>query len=129
MNTEEESKDCCIVNCALHVAKATRYSLEGLAACFRRERAFRIECIVGVVHLAAVALAPVGAAMAAALVTAWLFLLAAETVNSAIEEVVDAASPGWSDWAKRAKDYGSAAVFLATTALLACWAFAIWDML
>ena len=129
MNTDKENKGGCIVNGILHVVKATRYSIDGLAACFRRERAFRIECVIGVVHLAAVALVPVGAALAAALVLAWLFLLAAEIVNSAIEEVVDAASPGWSDWAKRAKDYGSAAVFLTTTALLACWAFAIWDIL
>ena len=108
-----------------HVVKASRFSVDGLAACFRRERAFRIECLIGVVHIALVAILPVGLFFAALLVSAWLALLAAEIVNSAIEEVVDMVSPHWSPGAKRAKDYGSAIVLLASAALVATWGFAI----
>ena len=39
-----------------------------------------------------------------------LLLIAVEALNTAIEVLVDQLSPGWSAWAKEAKDLGSLAV-------------------
>ncbi len=52
-----------------------------------------------------------------------LFVLAVEALNTALEELVDHLSPGWSEFAKNAKDLGSFAVACALTAtgLYAAW--------
>ena len=113
----------------VHVFKAARFSWDGLAACFRREMAFRLDCLFGVVHLPAAIIVPARLSEKMVLVAAWFAILVAEILNSALEEVVDAASPEWSEWAKRAKDYGSATVFLAFCALVAGWCLVIADIL
>jgi diacylglycerol kinase (ATP) len=57
------------------------------------------------------------------LVILGLIVLAVEALNTAIEEVVDHISPGWSEVAKHAKDMGSFAVMCAllATGLYAAW--------
>ena len=68
--------------------------------------------------------------------TAWkgiLFLattsiLVVELLNSAIESVVDMASPEYHVLAKRAKDFGSAAVFVIILAAVALWGGAIFGI-
>lgn len=112
-----------------HVVKASRYSVAGLVSCFRNETAFRIECILGIVHNVAAFTLPIGRPAALGLFFLWLLLLGAEVVNSAIEEVVDMVSPQWSESAKRAKDYGSAAVFIMIVAIAAGWMFALAGLL
>jgi diacylglycerol kinase (ATP) len=52
-------------------------------------------------------------------------VLITELVNSAIEAIVDMASPDFHPLAKKAKDIGSAAVLLALLMALAAWIFAI----
>lgn len=100
---------------------ATRYSLEGLAAAFRHEEAFRLEV------LAAAALVPTGLWLGgdgverALLVGSVLLVLIVELLNSGVEAVVDRVSLEHHDLAKRAKDYGSAAVMLSLIAAGAVW--------
>ena len=50
-------------------------------------------------------------------------VLAVEALNTALEELVDHISPGWSEFAKHAKDLGSFAVMcaLVATGLYAAW--------
>lgn len=108
-----------------HVIHAACFSFDGLVTCFRRERAFRLECLLGFVHVPAAVIVPDASLETVVLVLVWLFLLAGELVNSAIEEVVDAVSPQWSPWAKRAKDYGSAVVLTALVALGVCWCYVL----
>lgn len=48
-----------------------------------------------------------------------VFVLALEALNTAIEIVVDQASPEWSEWARQAKDVSATAVLLASVAALA----------
>jgi len=50
-------------------------------------------------------------------------VLAAELLNSSLEVVVDQLWPGHDERAGRAKDMGSAAVFLADLNVLLCWGF------
>jgi len=100
---------------------ACGYSIEGFAAAFKHEDAFRQE-----VFLAAV-LIPLGFYLGkspvdkALMVTSVLLLLIVELLNSAIEAAVDHTSTEHNSLAKQAKDIGSAAVFLALTILATTW--------
>ena len=100
---------------------ATRYSLEGMAAAARHESAFRQELMLAAV------LVPLGLWLGengverALLVGTVLMLLVAELLNSAIEAVVDRVSLENHELAKRAKDYGSAAVMMALAATATVW--------
>lgn len=94
------------------ILNATRYSLEGLAAAWRHEDAFRQELMLVVV------LVPLGlwlgksAVERALLVGCLILVLIVELLNSAIEAAVDRTSFEAHPLAKRAKDFGSAAVML-----------------
>ncbi len=105
-----------------HFFAAAGYSLAGLKR-LTRESAFRQEALL-IVALLAVFLA-VGASVAEllGLVLLGLLLVAVEALNTAIEEIVDQVSPGWSEMAKNAKDMGSFAVMcaLVATGLYAGW--------
>lgn len=100
---------------------ATRYSWQGFTAAFRSEEAFRQEVWLAVVLL------PLGiwlgdnAIEILLLCGSVLMLMIVELLNSAIESVVDRFGPEWNDYSRRAKDMGSAAVFLAIVVLLATW--------
>ena len=100
---------------------ATRYSLEGFAAAARHEDAFRQELIVFAVA------APIGlwlgrSGLERALLVGCLFLvLVVELLNSAVEAAVDRVSFENHRLAKRAKDIGSAAVFVALGLMTAVW--------
>jgi diacylglycerol kinase (ATP) len=92
-----------------HLVAASGYSAAGLRR-LAKESAFRQEValILGLLVLFAV----VGASLPeiAGLVALGLVLIAVEALNTALEVMVDHLSPGWSAWAKDAKDLGSLAV-------------------
>lgn len=60
-----------------------------------------------------------------ALITSPLLVLAAELLNSAIEAVVDKVSPEFHELAGRAKDMGSAAVFMLLLLMGLSWALVL----
>ena len=97
------------------------YSVDGFKAAYQHEDAFRQE-----VHLAAV-LIPLAFFLGktsiekALMVATVLLVLIVELFNSAIEAAVDHTSIERHPLAKRAKDIGSAAVFLALTIVLVVW--------
>jgi len=92
-----------------HFFAAASYSIGGLKR-LARESAFRQEValILGllVLFLALGASLPEIMGMLAI----GLLLIAVEALNTAIEVLVDHLSPGWSEFAKDAKDLGSLAV-------------------
>ncbi|CAG1005101.1 partial undecaprenol kinase, partial [Anaerolineae bacterium] len=49
-----------------------------------------------------------------------------ELLNSAIEAVVDKTSPEFNELAGRAKDMGSAAVFVLMVNFVLCWGLILW---
>lgn len=108
------------------VWKAFIWSMQGLSAAFRVESSFRLE-----VYLLLV-LGPLGlwlggdAVERALLVGSLLLVLAAELFNSALEAVVDRVSPEFHEFAGRAKDMGSAAVFVLMVNVVLCWALVLW---
>ena len=95
----------------LHLVDAAGYSLQGLRR-LMRESAARQEVLAGLLGLVALGLrgASLGQIIGFAMLV--LALLAVEALNTALEEVVDHLSPGWSEMAKNAKDLGSLAVGL-----------------
>lgn len=103
------------------IIKAFGYSLQGIQAAYRHEEAFRQE-----VWLAAV-MVPAGfwfgqtALEQAILVAVVLLVLIVELLNSAIEAVVDRIGAEQHELAGRAKDIGSAAVFLSLTIVVIVW--------
>lgn len=100
---------------------AMGYSFEGFAAAFKHEDAFRQEVFLTVL-LIPLALYLEQTAVPRVLMIGSLFLvLIAELINSAIEAVVDRVSIERHALAKRAKDIGSAAVFVALTNVIVTW--------
>jgi diacylglycerol kinase (ATP) len=100
-----------------HFFAAAGYSLGGLRR-LSRESAFRQE--VALVAGLLVLLVVFGASVAEVLglLALGLLLVAVEALNTAIEVLVDHLSPGWSQFAKDAKDLGSLAVACTIGALL-----------
>ena len=105
-----------------HFFAAAGYSLAGARRLWR-ESAFRQE-VLGLAGLL-VLFVLVGASMGEVLglIILGLIVLAVEALNTAVEEVVDQLSPGWSTFARNAKDMGSFAVActLVATGLYAAW--------
>ncbi|MEW5834126.1 MAG: diacylglycerol kinase [Pseudomonadota bacterium] len=104
---------------------AFRWSMKGLQAGWRHEASFRLEAMLAVV------LVPLGLWLGhgplekIALVLPAVLVLSAELLNSAIEAVVDKVSPDFHELAGRAKDMGSAAVFLLLLLMVLCWALVL----
>lgn len=92
---------------------ATRYSIDGLAAAWRHENAFRQELVLCVVLLPVALFLPLPGAEKALLIASLLLVLIVELLNTAIEAAVDRDSVEINPLGKRAKDYGSAAVMIA----------------
>ena len=109
-----------------HFFCAAKYSFDGFRAMLG-EAAFRQELLAGVVAIPAAWLLPELTLLWRVLLTvAWIGLVTAEILNTAIEAVVDMVMPERHPLAKKAKDLGSAAVFCACTVNVLCWAAALW---
>ncbi len=100
---------------------ALGYSLQGLASAFRHEDAFRQEVLLAALLVPAAFFIPVGAAERALMIASVLLVLIVELLNSAVEAAVDRISLENHSLAKRAKDIGSAAVFLSLINVAAVW--------
>ena len=100
---------------------AAGYSLDGFKAAFVHEDAFRQEVFLTLILIPlALYLEPL--AINRALMIGSLFLvLIVELLNSAVEAVVDRVSIERHALAKRAKDIGSAAVFVAIANVVVVW--------
>lgn len=114
------------------ICHATRYSLQGLAATYRHEAAFRQELALAAVLMPlAVALvlwSPLTWTQCALLLASVLLVLLVELLNSALESVVDRISEDHHALSRRAKDTGSAAVLLALVICVTVWFFVLIDV-
>jgi diacylglycerol kinase (ATP) len=95
------------------IVNATRYSIDGLAAAWRHENAFRQELVLCVVLLPVALFPPLPGVEKVLLIASLLLVLIVELLNTAIEAAVDRDSVEINPLGKRAKDYGSAAVMIA----------------
>ncbi len=106
---------------------ATRFTLWGLAAAFRHEEAFRLEVVLALVMIPSVFFFPVSGASRALMVASVLLVLIVELLNSALEATVDRISLEEHPLAQRAKDIGSAAVFLSLVNVGVVWLLILLD--
>ena len=110
-----------------HVFKAFGYSMKGLRAAWQFEEAFRLELFAMIIMLPAALWLGGNGVERALLVGSLLLVLIIELINSAIEAVVDRVSIEHHTLAGRAKDIGSAAVFMALMNVTAVWGFILYD--
>ena len=105
----------------LRVVRAAQYSEKGLRSAWRDEAAFRQELVL-VLLLAPLTLwLPLPRTDTVLLLALMGLVLVAELLNSGLEAVVDQVSPDFHALAAKAKDCGSAAVFVALLMLLGAW--------
>jgi len=103
------------------ILKAAVWSWQGLRAAWLHESSFRLEVCLFVV------LAPIGwwlghgGVEQALLIGSMLLVLSIELLNSAVEAVIERYGPEHHELAGRAKDMGSAAVFVLMLNVLLCW--------
>jgi diacylglycerol kinase (ATP) len=105
---------------------ALGYSRDGLGAAWKNEAAFREEVMLAVVAIPLALFLGETGVNRALMVGSILLILIVEILNSAVEAVVDKASPEKHELAKRAKDMGSAAVLLSLVNAAAVWACVLW---
>lgn len=103
------------------ILKAAQWSWQGLRAAWLHESSFRLEVCLFVI------LAPLGYWLGQTpverilLIGSVLLVMSIELLNSAIEAVIERYGPEFHELAGRAKDMGSAAVFVLMMNVLLCW--------
>ena len=103
------------------VWRALRWSLKGLAIAWQTESSFRLEVWLFV------PLAPLAFWLGqngierVILIGSMILVLSAELLNSSIEAVIERYGAEHHEMAGRAKDMGSAAVFVLMMNVLLCW--------
>ncbi len=103
------------------IIKAAGYSWAGLKAAFIHEAAFRQELALSLILIPAGLWLGHSGIERALLIGCVLLVLIVELVNSAIEAAVDRFGGEQHDLSARAKDIGSAAVFVALLNVIVIW--------
>ena len=109
------------------VLRATRYSAQGFAHAWRHEAAFRQEVVLTLVSVPAglwLGRTPYEELM---LIGSCVFVLVVELLNSAVEATVDRFGEAHHELSGRAKDLGSAAVFVSLVIVAAVWGTVAWQ--
>jgi diacylglycerol kinase (ATP) len=109
--------------------RAFVWSMQGLRATWAVESSFRLEVYLFVVLAPLAMWLTQDGVQRAILVGSMMLVLIIEVLKSAVEAVVDRWGPELHELAGRAKDMGSAAVFLADINVLVCWGFILAPML
>jgi diacylglycerol kinase (ATP) len=108
------------------ILAATGNSMRGLKACWVNEAAFRQNATVFAVLFTAAFSVARDVQQWLLLVVPPFLLLIVELLNSAIETVVDRIGTERNELSGRAKDMGSAAVFLCLVLIGLCWLVILW---
>jgi len=103
------------------IVKACGYSLAGLKAAWKEEAAFRQESLLMLVMLPCAFWLGRSLLEELLLVAVCVLVIIVELINSAIEAVVDRISDEHHVLSGRAKDMGSAAVFISVMLVVCVW--------
>ncbi|QXX82388.1 diacylglycerol kinase [Providencia sp. R33] len=109
------------------VIKAAGYSLKGLKAAWVNEAAFRQESVAAVIAIIIAFCLDISYVDRILLVSSIVLVAIVELLNSAIEAVVDRIGSEYHELSGRAKDIGSAAVFVSIGLALFIWALVLWQ--
>ncbi|CAA2930811.1 diacylglycerol kinase [Arsenophonus endosymbiont of Bemisia tabaci] len=105
------------------IIKATCYSLKGLRAAWKSEAAFRQEAIMVIIAIIVAFLLDVQWIEGLLLISSMVLIAIVKLLNSAIEAVVDRIGTELHELSAKAKNIGSAAVFISI-----CLAIFIWSV-
>ena len=111
------------------IVQAFFNSLAGLADAWTHESAFRQEILLAAVLVPVALLLPVGTGERALLVAVTLLVLVVELLNSSVEAAIDRISFDQHSLSKRAKDIGSAAVFVSLCLMSLVWLVVVLPLL
>ncbi|EIC82818.1 diacylglycerol kinase [Serratia sp. M24T3] len=104
------------------IYKAAGYSLKGLKAAWKNEAAFREEALVVVPAILLSFYLDVSSVERILMVGSLVLVILVELLNSAVEAAIDRIGPDIHELSGRAKDMGSAAVFIAIGFAIFTWA-------
>lgn len=107
---------------------ATRISLQGFRLAWEGEAAFRVEVVLALIMLPVALLLDINSLERIALVGSVLLVLAVELLNSAVEAAIDRIGSERHPLSARAKDLGSAAVFVTLVLVVFVWATILVDL-
>jgi len=107
--------------CIQRLVNASLYSLAGLKAAWIHEEAFRQEIILAILVVPLGIWLGVSGTQSAFLIGIYFIIPLTELLNSAIEAIVDRIGQERHVLSGRAKDLGSAAVFLSICIALIVW--------
>ncbi|MDX7990644.1 diacylglycerol kinase [Xenorhabdus littoralis] len=108
------------------IIKAAGYSAKGIKAAWRNEAAFRQEAIASIFAVIVAFSLDLGLFERLLLISSVMLVIIVEILNSAIEAVVDRIGSEYHELSGRAKDMGSAAVFLTILLALFIWGMILW---
>jgi len=111
------------------IIKACGYSLAGLKAAWKEEAAFRQESLLMLVMLPSAFWLGRSLVEELLLVAVCVLVVIVELINSAIEAVVDRMGDEYHLLSGRAKDMGSAAVFISVMLVMFVWLGVVCDRL
>lgn len=101
--------------------KNTSYALKGLVDLIKTETSFKIELIITIVLLPTIFIIDTSLTNKLLMFITLMGMPLAEAINSAIERVVDLVTLEHHQMAGRAKDVGSAVVFISIFIFLITW--------
>lgn len=108
---------------------ASGYSIKGLRAAWCHEAAFRQELILTLLLIPIALWLDFSVMERLLLIAVLILVLVVELLNSAIEAVIDRIGPERHELSGRAKDLGSAAVFLSLLLAAVVWLSLLWSRL
>lgn len=107
------------------ILHAIRYSIDGLKTLWKNEQAFRQEFYLSIILLPIIYFLPVASLLKIILILLLFLLFVVETLNTAIETIVDRISLEIHEQSKIAKDMGSAAVCLVLIMNVIAWIYTL----
>jgi diacylglycerol kinase (ATP) len=106
-----------------HVPGALKYAGAGLYDTFKHETAFQQETVALVLLPALAKILGASSGSLLLIIGAWLVVMLAEMLNSAIENLCNLVSPEYHILVKRAKDAASASILLAILGNICLWVY------
>ena len=110
------------------LVKATKFSWQGFKAAFVNEAAFRQEVYLAIILIPLAYYLGNNGVERALLISVVLLVPIIELINSGIEAIVDRVGTEKHELSGRAKDVGSAAVFLSLINAVVVWVLVLIDM-
>jgi diacylglycerol kinase (ATP) len=107
------------------VISAIGYSISGIKSALKSEAAFRQEVFLFLILAVVVFILPFENTTKMILLFANTLVLIVELLNTAIEKIVDLASPTYHELAKQSKDIASSAVFISIALSSCLWIFSL----